>query len=317
MPRISILRSERYSPGHPARRGVLVSLMTLVVGCASTHSPLVFQSDFGLKDGAVSAMHGVSRSIEPNLGIFNLTHEIPAFSVWEASYRLWQTSPYWPEGTVFVSVVDPGVGTNRKSVVAEAGGRFFVTPDNGSLSHLERHVGVTSVREIDETRYRRPGSEQSHTFHGRDVYAYTGALLASRQIRFKDVGPVLRPKALQTMRLPEVRQEADAIVGAVEILDPQYGNVWTNITREDLKALNVQPGDTLLVSFRMRATPLPKTWQALKIPMARTFAEVPTGSELVYWNSLERLSFAVNQGDFAKRYQIHSGPMSLVRISKL
>ena len=149
------------------------------------------------------------------------------------------------------------------------------------------------------------------------VLVYGGALLASGQIRFEDVGPVLRPKTLQTMRLPEVRQEADAIVGAVEILDPQYGNVWTNITREDLQALNAQPGDTLLVSFRMRATPLPETWQALKTPMARTFAEVPTGSDLAYWNSIERLSFAVNQGDFAKRYQIQSGPMSLVRISKL
>ncbi|MEM7363019.1 MAG: S-adenosyl-l-methionine hydroxide adenosyltransferase family protein [Pseudomonadota bacterium] len=291
--------------------------MTLVVGCASTHSALVFQSDFGLKDGAVAAMHGVSRSIEPNLGIFNLTHEIPAFSVWEASYRLWQTAPYWPEGTVFVSVVDPGVGTDRKSVVAEAGGRFFVTPDNGSLSHLERHIAVTAVREIDEARHRRPGSEHSHTFHGRDVYAYTGALLASGQIRFEDVGPVLRPETLQTMRLPEVRPEADAIVGAVEILDPQYGNVWTNITREDLQALNAQPGDTLLVSFRMRATPLPETWQAVKIPLTRTFADVPEGTELAYWNSLERLAFAVNQGDFAERHQISSGPMSLVRVSKL
>jgi S-adenosylmethionine hydrolase len=78
---------------------------------------LVFQSDFGLKDGAVSCMKGVAFGVDPDLKMFDVTHEIPAYSIWEAAYQLKQTAPYWPSGTVFVSVVDPGVGTERKSVV--------------------------------------------------------------------------------------------------------------------------------------------------------------------------------------------------------
>src|ERR1041384_6959310 len=94
---------------------------------ASQKPAVVFQTDFGLKDGAVSAMKGVALSVDANLQLFDLTHEIPAYNIWEAAYRLFQTAPYWPKGTVFVSVVDPGVGTQRKSVVVQTkSGHFFV-----------------------------------------------------------------------------------------------------------------------------------------------------------------------------------------------
>src|ERR1700712_4034309 len=90
---------------------------------------VVFQSDFGLKEGAVSAMKGVANGISTDLKLYDLTHEIPAYNIWEAAYRLEQTVPYWPAGTVFVSVVDPGVGTNRKSVVLKNKyGQYIVTP---------------------------------------------------------------------------------------------------------------------------------------------------------------------------------------------
>src|SRR5699024_945539 len=97
---------------------------------------LVFQSDFSNRDGAVSAMLGVSFSVCPTLSIHEITHNITPFHIWEASYRLVQTVPFWPEGTVFVSVVDPGVGSNRRSVVAQtATNHYIVTPDNGTLTH--------------------------------------------------------------------------------------------------------------------------------------------------------------------------------------
>ena len=99
---------------------------------------LVFQSDFGLVDGAVSAMHGVANTVDDNIKIQDLTHDIPPYSIWDASYRLFQTIEYWPKGTVFVSVVDPGVGSSRRSVVAEiVGGQYIVTPDNGTLTHIK------------------------------------------------------------------------------------------------------------------------------------------------------------------------------------
>ena len=151
---------------------------------------LVFQTDFGLADGAVSAMYGVAHKVDSELKIFNLTHDIPQYNIWEASYRLIQTIMYWAEGTVFVSVVDPGVGTDRKSVVVKtATGQYIVTPDNGTLTHVKRMCGIVEAREIDENINRLPNSGASYTFHGRDVYAYTGARLAAGIIDFEGVGP--------------------------------------------------------------------------------------------------------------------------------
>ena len=132
---------------------------------------LVLQSDFGLVDGAVSAMEGVAFRVDDSLRIRNLTHDITAYNIFEASYRLFQTVEYWSEGTVFVSVVDPGVGSQRKSVVALTNaGHYIVTPDNGTLTHIKKYMGIKAVREISEVTNRR---------------ANTGARLASGTISFK------------------------------------------------------------------------------------------------------------------------------------
>src|SRR6201992_3552727 len=153
---------------------------------------VVYQSDFGLKDGAVSEMKGVAMGVSTDLKLFDLTHEIPAYNIWEAAYRLQQTVPYWPAGTVFVSVVDPGVGTSRKSVVLlTKTGQYIVTPDNGTLTLIAASQGIAEVREIDESVNRREDSRKSYTFHGRDVYSYTAARLAAKVIRYEQVGPLL------------------------------------------------------------------------------------------------------------------------------
>src|SRR6202000_1430644 len=160
---------------------------------------VVFQSDFGLKDGAVSAMKGVANGVSTDLKLYDLTHEIPAYNIWEASYRLEQTVRYWPAGTVFVSVVDPGVGTQRKSVVLKTkSGHFIVTPDNGTLTLVSQSLGIDEIREIDENVNRRKDSKKSYTFHGRDVYSYTAARLAAGVITFEQVGPLL-PKQVVTI----------------------------------------------------------------------------------------------------------------------
>ena len=157
-----------------------ISILFLATALYAQNKIIVFQSDFGLKDGAVSAMKGVAMTVDSSLKLFDITHEIPAYNIWEAAYRLEQTVPYWPAGTVFVSVVDPGVGTDRKSVVLKTtSGHFIVTPDNGTLTLIAQSLGIAEIREIDEAANRRKGSEKSYTFHGRDVYAYTAARLAS------------------------------------------------------------------------------------------------------------------------------------------
>ena len=159
----------------------------------SQNKNIVFQTDFGLKDGAVSAMKGVALGVSPDLKLYDLTHEIPAYNIWEAAYRLEQTISYWPAGTVFVSVVDPGVGTDRKSVVVKTkSGHFIVTPDNGTLTLVATSLGIEERREIDESTNRRIGSQDSYTFHGRDVYAYTAARLAAGVITFEEVGKLDR-----------------------------------------------------------------------------------------------------------------------------
>ena len=108
-----------------------------------TNNFLVLQTDFGLADGAVAAMYGVAYTVDPKLTIANLTHEIPAYDIFAASYRLLQTIKYWPPQTVFVSVIDPGVGSARKSVVAKTKtGHYIVTPDNGTLTHVSNHIGL-------------------------------------------------------------------------------------------------------------------------------------------------------------------------------
>ena len=154
---------------------------------------IVFQTDFGLDDAAISAMEGVSYSVSQDLNIRHLTHNIPQYNIFDASYRLHQAITYWPEGTVFVSVVDPGVGSNRKSVVAKTvTNQYVVTPDNGTLTHIDRFIGIEEIREIEERTNRLKNSELSYTFHGRDVYAYTAARLASETISFEQVGPLGR-----------------------------------------------------------------------------------------------------------------------------
>ena len=125
---------------------ILAFLATAII---AQKKVLVFQTDFGLKDGAVSAMKGVAIGVSADLKIFDLTHEIPAYNIWEAACRLEQTAQYWPAGTVFVSVVDPGVGSERKSIVLKTkSGHYFVGPDNGQFTLITQSLGIAEIHEV-------------------------------------------------------------------------------------------------------------------------------------------------------------------------
>lgn len=179
-----------------------------------------------------------------SIAISDLTHHIPQFNIWEGSYRLLQTVQYWPKGTVFVSIVDPGVGSDRIAVVAKTtGGQYIVTPNNGTLTHIKRYFGITEVREIDETINRLPNSGESHTFHGRDIFAYTGARLASGVISYEEVGPVYSVDAIHELPVKESIQEGEIVKGIIDIVDKPFGNLWTNISREQFKKIALAYGD--------------------------------------------------------------------------
>lgn len=273
---------------------------------------VVFQTDFGLKDGAVSAMKGVSMGVSPDLKLFDLTHEIPAYNIWEASYRLFQTAKYWPAGTVFVSVIDPGVGSERKSVVLQTkSGHFFVGPDNGQLTLVAESLGIAAVREIDETKNRLKGSGDSYTFHGRDVYAYTGARLAAGVIKYEEVGPLLPAKVI-TIDYQKPVFENGIIKGNIPILDIQYGNVWTNIDKATFSKLNIKPGDQIHVTVFHNND---KVYDGA-MPYTTTFSAVTEGKPLCYLNSLLNVSFALNMDNFSEKNKVYSGADWSVEIRK-
>ncbi len=273
---------------------------------------VVFQSDFGLKDGAVSAMKGVAIGVSPDLKLFDLTHEIPAYNIWEAAYRLEQTVSYWPAGTVFVSVVDPGVGTNRKSVVLKTNsGHFIVTPDNGTLTLIAESLGIAEIREIDEAVNRRKGSERSYTFHGRDVYAYTAARLAAGAITFEQVGQAL-PKQVMSIPYQKAELAGNKIKGTIAILDVQYGNIWTNIPADLFSKLNAKPGDKLHVIIYQNKI---KRYEGT-MPYSETFGAVAEGKPLLYLNSLLQVSFALNMGNFSATHKVYSGSEWRVELRK-
>lgn len=274
---------------------------------------LVFQTDFGLEDGAVSAMYGVAYSVSPESRICDLTHGIPQYNVWEASYRLIQTVEYWAPGTVFVSVVDPGVGSKRRSVAVKTQtGQYIITPDNGTLTHIITMCGVAEARIIDEEKNRLPNSKESYTFHGRDIYAYNGAKLASGIISFEEVGPVIEVESLTTLPLIPASKEDDVLHGTIDVLDVRFGSLWTNITNTMFKELDVKYGSRVEISIRNDTREVYKN----TIVYAKSFADVYIGEPLVYVNSLDNMAIAINQGSFSKAYNIGVGTNWRISIRK-
>lgn len=275
---------------------------------------LVFQSDFGLVDGAVSAMKGVAYKVDPGLIISDVTHDITPYNIFEASYRLFQTVDYWPAGTVFVSVVDPGVGSDRKSIVARtAKGQYVVTPNNGTLTHLSAFGGIEEIREIEESTNRLKNSALSYTFHGRDIYAYTGARLASGVIGYEEVGSALDLGELVTLELFGAVQTDTSVSGRVDILDVRFGSLWTSVPFENFKSLGFEFGDDVDVRI-FRGDILV---YANRVTYGRSFSAVRPGMPIIYMNSVNHMALAVNLGSFAETYHIGVGSQWTISFSKL
>ncbi|HTF16706.1 MAG TPA: SAM-dependent chlorinase/fluorinase, partial [Chryseolinea sp.] len=220
---------------------------------------------------------------------------------------------YWPKGTVFVSIVDPGVGSSRRSVVARTkSGHFIVTPDNGTLTHVAESLGIDQVREIDEAKNRLKNSGESYTFHGRDVYAYTGARLASGIISFDEVGPLYTGEVIRIPYQKAVFGNQE-VRGGIPVLDIQYGNVWTNIDRTTFNELGVGVGEWLQVRILNKG----KLVFDQRVRYVATFAAVEEGTTLGYFNSLLNFSLAVNMGNFSETYHVLSGSDWTISLRKV
>ncbi len=290
-------------------------LILVAASCRAPHavpsspSAVVYITDFGLRDGAVSAMKGVACGVDARLVLEDLTHEIEPFNVWEAAYRLRQTASYWPATTVFVCVIDPGVGTARRSVVARLeSGQLFVTPDNGTLTLVTEDDPVVELREISAA-HRVPGSERSATFHGRDIYSLTGALLASGRLAYREVGPSLDPKSLVRLDYPRSsftigNGEHPGFVarGMIPVLDSNFGNIWTNLPATGpFRSLEVGTALSVRIAHGDREIFFGS------LPWSRSFGDVPLGEPLVYTNSLGNVALALHRDSFAERFGISAG----------
>ncbi|RYZ71687.1 MAG: DNA-directed RNA polymerase subunit delta, partial [Proteobacteria bacterium] len=195
------------------------------------------------------------------------------------------------------------VGSERHSIVMRSmSGHYFVGPDNGLYTLVADQDGVDEVRIIDESKQRLKGSADSYTFHGRDLYVYVGARLASGQLKFEDSGESAGQKLTKIPYQKAVAEKGE-LRGVIPVLDPQYGNVWSNIPRE-LVQKTFANAKQLNVVIRNNG----KTVYTKTLPITDTFSGVPTGKPLLYFNSLSNLSLALNQGDFAKANKIGSGP---------
>jgi S-adenosylmethionine hydrolase len=253
---------------------------------------VVFMTDFGMVDDSVALCKGVMYGITPNLRIVDLTHQVSAFSIPDGARFLLGATPYYPAGTVFVVVVDPGVGSSRKAIVVKSKrGQFFVLPDNGLMTLVEDRDGIESAREITNPDWMI-GAKISSTFHGRDIFSPVGAHVA-RGDDWTQVGPEV--KQLVRLDLKPAKIDAKGLDGEVIATDGPFGNLVTNMDADDFLKLGYQRGDKVRVIIAKRE---------LELPFVKTFSDVPLKQPLLFIDSRGRVSFAVNQASFAATYHV-------------
>ena len=267
---------------------------------------IVWQTDFGLKWGAVAAMRGVCKQVDPALECVDLTHEIEQYNILAASREIMYVEPFWPKGTVFVSVVDPGVGTSRRACVAKLNdGNYIVTPDNGTLTHLFYQVGISEIREIDETVNRYPGTEDVSVFHGRDIFAYTAAKLAAGIIDFSGVGPSYPLEEIVLFRQDMIKAQIDGqtVKGIVSSISDPFGSIALNILSSDFKSAGFSHGETLHVTLSNKGT----IYFEKDVLYEKSFGFVEVGDPILFDSSTNYIELGINQGNFRDQFQVKSG----------
>ena len=251
-------------------------------------------TDFGVVDDSVALCRGVMYSIMPEVRIVDLTHQVTPFSILDGARFLYGATPYYPAGTVFVVVIDPGVGSTRKAIVAHTKhGQYFVLPDNGLLTLVDQRDGIDAVREITNPDWMI-GSKLSSTFHGRDIFSPTGAHVA-RGDDWTKAGPEMAVKELVRLELKVATLDERGLKATVIATDGPFGNLVTNIDAEDFMKLGYERGQEVPVALNGRE---------MKIKFVKTFSEVPLGQPLLYVDSRGHVALAVNQGSFAAVYGV-------------
>jgi S-adenosylmethionine hydrolase len=253
-------------------------------------------TDFGTKDHYAGTMKGVALGICPEATCVDITHDIPPHDILAGTLELAASYKYFPPGTVFLVVVDPGVGSTRRPMAAESGPYRFVAPDNGVLTQVFRETPPTRVVELTERRYARPTA--SRTFEGRDRFAPAAAWLA-RGIDLSALGRALT--TWQVLGVPEPAVGAAEIVGEVLRVD-RFGNLVTNVDRRTFERF----GEGAALEIVAGAEVVGKVVAA--------YAEAAPGSVCALFGSSEQLEIAVNGGSAADTLGLARG--ARIRISR-
>jgi S-adenosylmethionine hydrolase len=257
----------------------------------ATHT-VVFMTDFGLEDDSVAICKAVMLHVDPALRIMDITHHVTPYSILDGERFLAGTTPYYGPGTVFVVVIDPGVGSARKAIVAKSKlGQYFVLPDNGLLTMVQDRDGIVEAREITNTEWMI-GSKMSSTFHGRDIFSPVAAHVA-RGDDWTQVGPVA-PKLVRLDLKPST-MGPNGLKGQIIATDGPYGNLITNIEADLFSQLGYKVGE--VVHFTISGKPV-------AIRFVRTFSDVGKGEPLLYIDSRGRLAVAINQGNAQKTLKV-------------
>ena len=274
---------------------------------------IAMQTDFSMKSAAVSVMHGVCYQVDPELVVDDISHDVAKWNPFAASTNLAYALPYWPVGTVFISVIDPGVGTDRRACIAKTrNGYYIVTPDNGALTHVDQQYGIEEVRVIDESVNRYPGTEGVNIFHGRDLFAYCGAKLASGKITFEDVGPAYDLSEIVRIPMPDAYVVNGVIHGFNSTCNANFGINVTNIPVAMLQQIGVDLGDMV----RLTVTHNGKVHFDADSMYHRSFGYVAPGDPICYNAEGMVLGFGLNLENFMERYGTQPGPDWLVTIRK-
>lgn len=261
---------------------------------------IVMQSDFGLDSGLVACMHGMCKIVDSELVTRDITHLIPAFDIEAASYCLQYTVPYWPEGTVFVSVVDPGVGTSRRASVAKLkNGSYVVTPDNGTLTFLKEMIGVVAIREIDEEINRYQATKDVHTFHGRDLFSYCAAKLASGKITFEEVGEEYPVEEIVMHKIHKAEVGNKYVKAIIKSYDP-FGSAELSVLNSEFNKAGFNIGEKLKVRIINNGQVM---FEGL-IPYEKSFGYVEKGEDVLFHDLASFITIASNETGFRQKYSL-------------
>jgi S-adenosylmethionine hydrolase len=296
----------KLSWGRTATPVLVLATIAMLAGCGRTPlgvasapatAPLKtigFMTDFDVRDDAIGICKAVMEGIAPGVKIIDISHQVTPFDIAEGARFLAGSAPYFAKDAIFVGVVDPTVGTSRKAMIAKSKvGQFFVLPDNGLLTLVQKRDGIEAAREITNPDWMI-GTKLSSTFHGRDIFSPAAAHLA-RGDDWTNAGPTLDVAKLVQLDLRDATIDGQALHGTVIGTDGPYGNLVLNVPADTFSTLGYRIGDTVPVTLGGRS---------YKFPFAKTFGDVPVGKPLFYIDSRGRLSLGVNQRNFAQVYKI-------------